>query len=155
MPSYQDKFISHHKAEDVFAIVADVESYPDFLPWVLATRITERGKDAIGNDYFIADLVAHYKSLSQKYTSRVTLIRPNESSKKDFYEIDVKLEKGPFKNLDTKWKFITLDNNNTEISFEMDFSFKSAILEKMIGHIFEYAASKMATAFKERVDSRL
>ena len=146
MPAHFDKYFSKHKPEELFAIVADVEKYPEFLPWVAATRIVEKH-----DDHFIADMVVKFSSFTHKYTSRVELIRPNA---KGLPEIDVGLVKGPFKYLKTNWIFAPKDGG-TEIEFVLDFRFESAILEKMIGFVFEKAVKKMTEAFVKRADDIL
>lgn len=147
MPAHFDKYKSKHKAEQLFEIVADVEKYPEFLPWVGATRIIERAEN-----YFIAEMVVKFKSFSHKYTSRVDLIYP--TAEKPFHEIDVGLVKGPFKYLKTHWIF-TQKEEETEIAFELDFRFESALFEKMIGFLFEKAVRKMTDAFIKRADEIL
>jgi coenzyme Q-binding protein COQ10 len=147
MPAHFDKYLSKHSAKDLFNIVADVEKYPEFLPWVAASRITAKNED-----YFIADLLVKFKSFSHKYTSKVELFSATE--KNPFYKIDVNLVKGPFKHLVTNWIFEEKENM-TEISFNLDFKFESILLEKMIGFLFEKAVKKMTEAFIKRADELL
>jgi coenzyme Q-binding protein COQ10 len=147
MPAHFAKYDSKHKAEDLFNIVADVEKYPEFLPWVSATKIIERHES-----YLIADLVVKFKSFSHKYTSRVELFKPTDSDQN--FRINVGLVRGPFKYLKTNWVFTPKDVG-TEIAFELDFRFESAIFEKMIGFLFEKAVMKMTDAFIKRADDTL
>ncbi len=144
MPAHSDKYHSSHSAKELFDIVADVEKYPEFLPWVTATRITERFEK-----HFVADMVVNFKGLTQKYTSKVDLI-----TDKNFPEIDVGLVKGPFKHLKTHWIFEPAEKG-TNIIFELDFKFQSAVLEKMIGYFFEKAVGRMTDAFIKRADDLL
>jgi len=144
MPAHSDKYFSPHPATHLFAIVADVEKYPQFLPWVTATRIVERGES-----YFIADMVVGFKGITQKYTSRVELL-----SHKTPIEIDVSLVKGPFKHLKNNWIFEPAEGG-TNIIFELDFKFQSGLFEKMIGALFEKAARKMTASFIKRADELL
>lgn len=147
MPAHFAKYDSKHKACDLFNIVADVEKYPEFLPWVSATRIVERG-----DGYVIADLVVKFSSFSHKYTSKVTMTEPSGENKN--WKIDVGLVRGPFKYLKTNWVFEPKDEG-TEIKFELDFRFESAIFEKMIGFLFEKAVMRMTDAFIKRADDIL
>lgn len=144
MPAHSDKYFSNHSAKELFDIVADVEAYPQFLPWVSATKITERY-----NDFFLADMVVGFKGITQKYTSKVELItnKPN-------LEIDVSLVKGPFKHLKNNWVF-EQTNTGTNIHFALDFKFQSAIFEKMMGYLFEKAVMKMTDSFIKRADEIL
>lgn len=144
MPAHSDKYHSTHEPQELFDIVSDVEKYPEFLPWVSATRITDRYED-----HFIADMVVGFKGITQKYTSRVDTIRGEK------LEIDVSLVRGPFKHLKTHWIFEPAESGGTNIMFHLDFKFQSAMFEKMIGFVFEKAVSKMTDAFIKRADNIL
>ena len=152
MPAHFDKFHSHHNAKDVFDIVADVESYPEFLPWIERTKIIERG-----DGFFIAEMVANFKGFKQGYVSKVEMLRPEENDGN--WEIDVSLVRGPFKYLKTNWIFVPKNNDlsadECEIVFKLDFKFDSMILERMIGFLFERAVLKMTKAFEARADELL
>jgi coenzyme Q-binding protein COQ10 len=121
-----------YNSEHLFDIVADVESYPEFLPWVVASRILEREGDVI-----IAELKVKYKLFRSSYVSRVKLI-PKQ-------EIIVELVDGPFTHLNNYWKF---KGNNVE--FRLDFEFKSSLFNDLISSEFEHYASKMMDAFNKR-----
>jgi coenzyme Q-binding protein COQ10 len=147
MPAHFAKYDSKHKPEDLFNIVVDVEKYPEFLPWVSATRIIERGEN-----YFIADLVVKFKSFSHKYTSRIEMLKPDGENKN--WKVHVRLVRGPFKYLKTDWIFEP-KTGGSEIIFELDFRFESVLFEKMIGFLFEKAVMKMTDAFIKRADDIL
>jgi coenzyme Q-binding protein COQ10 len=149
MPEHFDTYKSQHTPQELFDIVADVEKYPDFLPWVSDARIIEKHEN-----WFIAELVVQFKAISQSYSSKVTLYEPDE--KQSFWEIDTELVKGPFKKLSNNWKFRPRERDEgTEILFDVDFQFKSIFLDKIIGTIFERAVTKMTSAFEKRADDLL
>lgn len=148
MPSHFDRYKSPHNAKELFDIVADVGKYPEFLPWVSNARIHDKKEG-----YFLADLIVNFKGLSQSYTSKVTTHEPNDTNSN--YEINVDLVEGPFKYLKTHWIFRPINKKNTEIIFELDFQFRSILLDKMIGKLFESATLKMTKAFEERADDIL
>jgi len=145
MPSHFDRYKSNHSAKEIFDIVKDVKSYPEFLPWISGARISNEKENN-----FNAELLIRFKSLSHSYVSKVECIEPNETSSN--YEVIVSLVKGPFKNLHTKWTIMPIDDEHCEIIFELDFKFKSVIFERMIGFLFESATVKMTKAFEERAD---
>jgi coenzyme Q-binding protein COQ10 len=148
MPAHFDRYISHHDPEDLFNVVADVEKYPEFLPWVDGARIVERNEE---QNYFIAELVVSFKSFNHSYKSKVTLNRPQAPNQN--WQIDVEMVSGPFKYLNNNWIFIPKKKPNcTEIIFELDFKFKSLMLEKLIGILFERATKKMSESFQKRAD---
>jgi coenzyme Q-binding protein COQ10 len=148
MPTHFERRKSKHSPKQLFDIVADVEKYPEFLPWVSGARIIEKQ-----NDYFIAELLVRFKGFSHKYSSKVTL-KPAKSENEPYF-IDVELVSGPFKHLSNKWAFHPYKDGGTEIIFELDFKFNSMIFEKMIGFLFETAVKKMSESFEKRADEIL
>ena len=122
----------------MFDLVADVESYPLFLPWCIGARIRDRRQDI-----FLADLIIGFKMLREKYTSRVILDRSK-------YQIQIDYLEGPFKKLDNNWKFIPLGDGSTKIEFHIDFEFKSRILQNIMGKMFGEAVAIMVNAFEKR-----
>ncbi len=150
MPEHYSKVISNHKTKELFDIVADVKSYPEFLPWVSGARILEINSK--GN-WLIAELLVSFKAFSQKYSSKVELFYPEGESKT--YKIKTSLVEGPFNYLNNNWIFSETLEGDTEIVFELDFKFNSIILEKLIGGLFQKATNKMAEAFSKRADELL
>lgn len=145
MPSHKEIKTLPYTAKQIFDLVMDVEKYPQFLPWCLAAKITNR----INDKHFEADLVINFKGFSQKYSSDVRASQTIDGE----YLISVAAIDGPFKNLVNGWDFKDLPNGNCEIKFFIDFEFKSIILGKMIGMVFEKATSKMIDAFEARAKS--
>jgi coenzyme Q-binding protein COQ10 len=123
---------TQYDADHLFDIVANIEAYPEFLPWVAAARILDTQENII-----IAELLIRYKVFRGSYVSKVTLI-PKQ-------EIIVELVDGPFKHLNNYWKF-----NGNEVEFKLDFELKSSLLENLISNEFEHYAGKMMDAFNKR-----
>lgn len=146
MPSHSETKILPYHPRQLFELVADVESYPKFLPWCVGARITERAKED-GDDVVFADLVIGYKMFRERYTSKVFLFEPLDESEP--YRINAGLVQGPFTHLENNWTF-TPHSNGTELEFFVDFGFRSKLLEKMIGPVFHTATHKMVTAFETR-----
>ncbi len=90
----------------------------------------------------VADMVIGFKVFREKFTSRVTLDRPGN--------IKVSYENGPFKYLKNNWNFIECDDGTCEIDFYVDFEFRSRLLEKAIGAVFQEAVKRMVNAFEIR-----
>jgi coenzyme Q-binding protein COQ10 len=124
--------------QQLFDLVADVDRYQEFLPWCVASRINSREGNVIH-----ADLVIGFKMFREKFTSQVTLSRPDR--------IDVKYAHGPFKYLDNHWVFIPEpDGAATTIDFFVDFEFRSRLLQTLIGAVFNEAVQRMVRAFEKR-----
>lgn len=126
--------------EQIYALVADVPSYPQFLPWCKGARILKQESDTV----FLAEMVIGFKGITERYTSRVTLT-PHSAIKAEMVE-------GPFHHLVNDWHLYPTDKGGTRIELELDFAFKSKILESMIGGLFEKAADKMISAFRARAN---
>ncbi len=137
MPIHAEQRVLPYTPDQLFELVADVERYPEFLPWCRASRITKREGDVIH-----ADLVIGFKLFRERFTSRVTLDRPDR--------IDVEYIEGPMRRLVNNWRFIARDDGGTMIDFYVDFEFRSAILQLAIGALFNEAVRRMVSAFETR-----
>lgn len=137
MPTHAEQRHLPYSQRQLFDLVAGVEKYPEFLPWCTAARITRRE----GNS-FLADLIVRFKVFQERFTSNVTL-HPHA-------QIDVAYITGPFRYLNNHWRFIEADDGGCIIDFYVDFEFKSKMLQKLIGLLFDQAVSRMVSAFEAR-----
>lgn len=123
----------------MFALVADVERYPEFLPWCAAVRIRSREETT-----FTADLIAAFGALRERFTSRVMLDHPART-------ITIEYIEGPFEHLMNRWTFVPTETG-CEVAFDIDFRFRSRTLEALISGMFTRAVEKMTGAFVARAD---
>ena len=126
-----------YPAELMYAVVSDVESYPQFLPWVVALRVLARRDNGL-----TAEMAVGYGALRERYTSDVAL---DPSA----LRVDVAQTKGPFKTLENHWHFIP-KGEGCDIEFSISFEFKSRLLQGVAGAKFEKAMLKMTDAFAAR-----
>lgn len=126
----------------MFALVADVAHYAEFLPWVVATRV--RSDD--GSE-MVADMLVGFSALREKFTSRVEKKSPSEGQPG---EIRVHYVDGPMRDLDNRWLFRDLGPHECEIDFQVEFSFRNALFEKLAGQYLDKAFRKMVAAFETR-----
>lgn len=143
---HHDVQYSPYSPRQIFDLVADVPRYPEFLPWCRAARILKRQSDTV----FLAELVIAYKNLSERYTSRVELV-PADTGDGE-HAIHVEMTEGPFHHLTNEWRFTVMPEGGTKIDFVLDFSFRSKILEGLLGRFFGAVTGRMAEAFKKRAD---
>lgn len=141
MPKIVNSISAPYRQKDLFDLVADIDSYPEFLPWCEAVRI----KDAKDN-IIIAELLIKYKIFRGSYVSRVTL-NPCQ-------EIKAELIKGPFKFLRNSWGFIAQENG-TKIEFMLEFELTSKILSNLISNELEHYYKKMFNAFLARAKEKI
>lgn len=123
--------------DQVFDLVADIERYPQFLPWIQALRITRREGDVV-----TADMVVGFKMVRERFTSRVTLERPAH--------IHVDYISGPLKYLKNDWNFRAGPDGGCLVDFSVDFEFKSRMFERLAGMFFHEAFRRMVGAFETR-----
>lgn len=126
----------------MYALVADIEKYPDFLPMCEALNIQTR-REKKGRELLIANMSIGYKSIKETFTTKVML-------NKDDCRIEAQYIDGPFKYLDNRWHFEETGTNTCDIVFFIDYEFKSKILGVLMGSMFDKAFNKYVEAFEER-----
>lgn len=146
MPAFSDIQYSPYSPKQLYSLVADVESYPEFLPWCRASRVMNEKPNS-----FHGELVLNFKHITEQYTSLVELY-PGDAEQAE-HRIDVSLVKGPFKNLTNKWRFLPAQDGGTDIHIAVDFNFRSKVLDRLIGALFTLATEKMIVAFISRADA--
>ncbi len=137
MPTHAEKRLLRFSPQDMFDLVADVPRYPEFLPWCVGARVRRRQGDVMW-----ADLVIGFKMFRERFTSKVTMDRDN-------LRIDVSYSDGPFKYLNNHWIFEP-HPAGTMIDFYVDFEFRSRLLQKTIGLVFNEATHLMVASFEKR-----
>jgi coenzyme Q-binding protein COQ10 len=127
-----------HSSEQLFGLVADVEKYPEFLPWCVGARIRSQESDLL-----VADLMIGFNGLNEKFTTQVKLDRVA-------MKIDVIYQDGPFKYLNNRWLFMSKNAGACDLDFFIDFEFKSRFLQALMGPLFGEAVRRMVGAFESR-----
>lgn len=141
MPKHSETRQLPYSARQMFDLVADVASYPEFLPWNSAARIRSR-KAIEGGEVLEADLVISFKVFRERFGSRVTLWP-------EALRIDTEYLDGPFRYLRSDWRFRDLPGG-CETVFHVDFEFRNAILQGIIGVVFNEAMHRIVRAFEAR-----
>ena len=143
MTIHSEQRVMPFRPEQLFDLVADVQRYPEFLPWCVGARI--RSSDG---QLVVADLMIGYKIVRERFTSKVNLDR-------DASRIDVEYADGPFKYLTNHWIFEPVEGQGGDclIDFYVDFEFKSRFFQAAIGPVFNEAVKRMIRAFEKRADA--
>lgn len=142
MPKHSETRQMPYSAQQMYDLIADIGSYPKFLPWCAGARI--RNREQLENTEVIdADLVISFKVFREQFGSRVTL-HPDDM------KIDVEYIDGPFRYLNNHWSFKQLEGGGCEVDFFVDFEFKSAMLQAVIGVVFNEAMRRIVGAFEKR-----
>lgn len=131
-----------YSADQMFALVADVERYPEFLPWCVGLRIIDEDKNA---GTLTADMIVAYKVFRERFRSRVQLDHKRK-------HIEAAYVDGPFRNLENRWRFTDKPEGGSVIDFEIAFEFKNFLLQATAQAVFDKAFSRMSEAFVKRAD---
>ena len=137
MPRHSETRYLPYTPEQLFEMVADVASYDEFLPWVVAVRVRSSSAQET-----VADLVVGFNAFKERFTSRVTKERPGR--------IVVDYIEGPLKYLKNEWRFEAAPECGTNVFFSVDFAFKSRLFESLAGAMFDRALRRMTGAFEQR-----
>jgi len=130
----------------MFALVADVERYPEFVPLCRALKVRRREKNETGIETLIADMEVGYKAIRETFTSRVALDRPR-------LKIVVEYVDGPFSRLENVWNFRdAAEGRGSTVEFFIAYEFRSRLLAALMGSVFDAAFRKFSAAFEARAD---
>jgi coenzyme Q-binding protein COQ10 len=144
MHVYETRHVVSHSADDMFALVADVEAYPRFLP--LCEDLKLKRRERCGErEVLIATMTVGYKLIRESFTTEVTLDKAERL-------IEVRYLDGPFSFLENRWRFIPVSPIGCEIDFYIRYSFRSRLLERVMGGLFSKAIEKYSHAFETRAD---
>lgn len=144
MPLYRTTRRVSHTAGDMFALVADVEKYPLFLPLCTGLKIRRRAPGPEGTEILVADMEVGYRAIRERFTSRVTL----DPAK---LRILVEYVDGPFSRLENRWTFKEAEGG-CDVEFFISYEFRSRALGLLMGAMFDQAFRKFAAAFEARAD---
>ncbi len=133
-----------YTADQMYALVAEVDKYPEFLPWCAAARIRSREADGAA-EVMLADLVISFKVFRERFGSKVILHAEDKT-------IDTQYLDGPFKYLKSTWRFTDVPDG-CEVNFYVDFEFKSRMLQGVIGVVFHEAMQRIVKAFEARAEA--
>ena len=145
MHVYETKHPVAHSADDMFKLVADVELYPKFLPLCEQLKLKRRERRD-GKDVLFATMTVGYKLIRESFTTEVILDA-------DARTIVVHYLDGPFSFLENRWIFRPLTPQACEVDFYIAYSFRSRLLERLMGGLFDRAVRKYTDAFETRADA--
>jgi coenzyme Q-binding protein COQ10 len=146
MPHFSTKRRVRHAATDMFALVADVDKYPLFVPLCASMKVKSRVDKGEGVTVMVAEMTVAYKIIRETFTSRATLDSRN-------LKILVEYLNGPFKRMQNRWTFHQVDDHSCDVEFFIDYEFRSRTLAILMGAMFDTAFRRFAAAFEERADA--
>ncbi|HEX3888979.1 MAG TPA: SRPBCC family protein [Phenylobacterium sp.] len=129
--------------DQLFALVGDVAAYPDFVPWITAMRTWNARSLGEGVETVDAEAGVGFSFLKERFSTRV---RRDAAQR----QIDVGLLSGPFRRLANRWQFFEAGEGRTRVEFDIDFQFKSRLLETLLSANFAHAVERLMTCFEDR-----
>ncbi len=137
MSVYAERQHLPYPAPRLFDMVADVERYPEFLPWVVEARILRRD-----NQRVLVDMTVRAGPLRQRFSSTGTLDRP--------HRIDISSNDPLFEQFDQRWTFVSATGGGAEVEYRAEFKFRSRVLQVLMGAALSDRAAATISAFKRR-----
>lgn len=131
--------IVSHTAAEMYKLVADIESYPQFLPWCGSTQVLHRSDEQVEARIEIA-----YKGIHKSFTTR-NILQPGKS-------MEMQLIDGPFKDLQGVWRFEALDETACKVLLDLEFQFSNKLVAMTMGRVFNEIAGSMVDSFCSRAD---
>lgn len=144
MPAFRTTRRLAHSAEAMFDLVADVDRYPEFVPFCESLEVRGRRREG-DREVLVADMSVGYKLLRESFTSKVTLDRQVLEIRADYLD-------GPFRALENSWTFKPLPEGGCEISFCIEYEFRSRTLALLMGAMFDRVFRTFAGAFEARAN---
>ena len=126
-----------YSAAEMYALVSDIEAYPDFLPWCRSTQVLSRSEDEV------RAVIEMVKGRVHKSFSTINRMQHHKM-------IDIRLLEGPFRRLEGYWRFDPLRADASKVSLDMEFEFASPLLRMAVEPVFKQIANSLVDAFCKR-----
>jgi ribosome-associated toxin RatA of RatAB toxin-antitoxin module len=142
MKTVQKSVLIWYTAQEMFALVTDVEHYAEFLPWCDHAKVLERDEQGM-----LAEIGIAFAGIHQKFTTRNTHVPGRE--------VHVKLVSGPFSNLDGHWTFTPVGDAGQRacrVDLKLEYGFQNMALAALVGPVFDRIAGSMVDAFVKRAE---
>jgi len=139
MQSVKRSALVPYSADQMYALVADIEAYDQFLPWCAGTKVLSRNEDEV-----VASIHINYGALNKSFTTS-NRMQPGKM-------LEMRLKEGPFSHLQGFWSFQPLNEQGSKISLDMDFRFSSRMVEMMVGPVFNRIVDGLVDAFRQRAE---
>jgi ribosome-associated toxin RatA of RatAB toxin-antitoxin module len=139
VPIVKKSALVHHSAQEMFQLVCDFETYPEFLPWCSNSRLISRTPDEICGELEVSRV-----GIRQRFSTRNRLVT-NE-------RMDISLQEGPFQKLEGEWRFTKLGEDACKVELMLDFKFAGRMIDAAFGRVFNQIANTLVDAFCKRAD---
>ena len=127
----------HYTPEEMFALVSDIEAYPDFLPWCDGAKILSSGMDEVraSIEFAVGGVTKSFTTRNRHQINKI---------------IELHLVDGPFSHLTGNWRFDPLGDSGCKISLYLEYDFSSRLVSMVVGPVFSQIANSLVDAFQQR-----
>jgi len=139
MPVVSKSALVHHSAAEMYELVCDFESYPDFLPWCSNSRLISRSEHEICGELEVSRV-----GIRQRFSTCNTLVKNRR--------MDISLREGPFRKLEGGWRFTPLREDASKVELVLEFEFSGKLIDAAFGRVFNHIANTLVDAFCKRAD---
>ena len=139
MPHVERSVYVHYSAEQMFDLVQDVESYPQFLPWCAGSKVASDHEGGVDASVDIA-----YRGIRTRFTTRNQHRYPQQ--------IRLALIEGPFRSLNGQWNFVALRAAACKVQLVLDYQFAGGLLGRAIAPVFDAIADSLVDSFARRAE---
>ncbi len=146
MHHFNEKITAPFNAEDLFLLIANIEYYPEFIPWCKGLRILKKNKCSM-----IAEVTIGAFGIHERYISNITL-KPLKNKKAT---IAISSDSKIFNQMKSSWQITKLNDNLSEIAFDISFSINSRIINAIINKVLPLACKKILLSFQKRAENTL
>ncbi|MFN3210169.1 MAG: type II toxin-antitoxin system RatA family toxin [Roseovarius sp.] len=146
MPSHAETRTLPYTAQQMYDLVADVGSYPEFLPWTAAARVRSETPQDDGSTVMEADLVISFRVFRERFGSRVVLWPGKKRIETEYLD-------GPFDHMRSNWEFRDIGDGRCEVAFDVDFKLRNRLLQGAAELFFYEAMKRIVRAFETRAEA--
>lgn len=147
MPVYRTAPVLPYAAADLFELVTDIRTYPDFIRWIRSMRVTGERIDEDGKRHCLGEAVVGFSGLTERFATTV-------EADPETLTVRADLVRGPFRHLHNRWRFVPLGDAQTRVEFEIDYEFRNMVLRLLAKNNFGLAVNRLMGAFTDEAARR-
>lgn len=140
MPRFAKSVRVPYSKLQAFDLVSDIASYPDFIKWITAMRVSDARMDEAGVHHSRGDAIVGFKGFVERFSTGV-VADPAKGT------VVAKLIKGPFRRLHAQWTIIPLERGGTDIALEIDYEFRNMLIAVLAAANHDIAVDRIMSAF--------
>ena len=147
MPQFSKSIRVPYTEQQAFDLVADIRTYPDFIKWITAMRVSDETRQPDGSYSCVAEALVGFKGFVERFSTQVTADRAVNI-------VTASLIKGPFRKLQADWRILPSDRTGCDISLKIDYDFRNPFIGMLAAANHDLAVRKILGAYLEEAGRR-